>query len=153
MRATIASASIPAQHPTMADSLRHATGARTESLKTLQTALRATFTIVPVVAGLDKFTNLLVNWEQYVNPMLAHMLPFSPHALMAVVGIVEIAAGAIVFLRPRAGSLIVAGWLGCIALSLIAGGIYLDVAVRDLVMAMSALTLAGLTRATESTPA
>jgi hypothetical protein len=65
---------------------------------------------------------------------------------MKVVGVIEIAAGIIVLLRPLVGAYIVMGWLVLIALQLIAGGHYFDVAVRDLVMAIGAYTLAGLTR-------
>lgn len=106
--------------------------------------LKATFTVVPIVAGLDKFTNFLTNWEHYLNPMVTDALPVSPAVFMGIVGMIEIAAGVLVFFRPRLGARIVAAWLTCIALSLLAGGLYLDVAVRDLVMAVSALALAGL---------
>ena len=112
--------------------------------------LKITFSVVPIVAGLDKFTNILTNWENYLNPMLAQALPLNPHVLMGVVGIIEIAAGIVVFYRPRLGALIVSAWLTCIALSLLASGHYLDVAVRDLVMAVSAFTLASLTPVVDS---
>jgi uncharacterized membrane protein YphA (DoxX/SURF4 family) len=106
--------------------------------------LRITFAVVPVVAGLDKFTNLLTNWTQYLNPLLAQALPLSPHTFMGVVGVIEIAAGVLVYFRPRLGGYVVSAWLACIALSLIASGSFLDVAVRDAVMAVSAFTLAKL---------
>ena len=120
------------------------------NLRNIWLVLKVTFSVVPVVAGLDKFTNLLTNWEHYLNPMLANMLPFSPQAFMGIVGVIEIVAGIIVFYRPRIGALIVAAWLTCIALSLLASGNYLDVATRDLVMAVGALTLARLTPIVES---
>ena len=120
------------------------------SLRTLWLGLKITFTVVPIVAGLDKFTNILTNWENYLNPMLAQALPFTPQMFMAIVGIIEIAAGVIVFSRPRLGATVVAAWLVCISLSLLASGNYLDVAVRDLVMAVSAYTLAGLTPIVEN---
>jgi hypothetical protein len=120
--------------------------------RTALIALKATFSVVPIVAGLDKFTNLLTHWENYLNPALAHLLPFSPRVFMGAVGVIEIAAGFIVFFRPRIGALIVAAWLAGIALSLIVSGQYLDVAVRDLVMAVAAFSLANLAPDRHSSP-
>jgi energy-converting hydrogenase Eha subunit C len=71
--------------------------------------------------------------------------------LMNIVGVIEIAAGVVTLARPRLGGFIVASWLTCIALSLIASGSYLDIAVRDLVMAVGAFTLANLTSTTNTT--
>jgi uncharacterized membrane protein YphA (DoxX/SURF4 family) len=105
--------------------------------------LRILFGIVPIVAGLDKFFNLLVYWPTYIAPAFARMLPGSPHAFMVVVGIIEIVAGLGVFLWPRAFGYVVAVWLACIAINLIAGRFF-DIAVRDLVMAVSALSFARL---------
>src|ERR1044072_1577103 len=108
--------------------------------------LRITFGIVPIVAGFDKFTELLTHWENYLNPSIAGLLPFSPHTFMMIVGVIEIIAGIIVLIKPGVGGLIVAAWLTLIALTLLAGGNYLDVAVRDLVMAIGAFTLAKISR-------
>jgi uncharacterized membrane protein YphA (DoxX/SURF4 family) len=122
------------------------------SLTTSLTILRFTFGLVPIVAGLDKFTNLLVNWESYINPLVLKVIPMNGHAFMGVVGVIEIAAGILTLARPRIGGFVVAAWLVGIALSLIASGRFLDVAVRDLVMAIGAFTLANLTSvATKST--
>ena len=107
--------------------------------------LRLTFGIVPIVAGLDKFTNLLANWSGYLGTNITGMLPINATAFMKIVGIIEIAAGIIVLIRPLIGAYIVMVWLICIALQLIIGGHYFDVAVRDLVMAIGAFTLAKLT--------
>ncbi len=104
--------------------------------------LKLTFGIVPIVAGLDKFFNVLAQWENYLHPDISAMLPFEPHVFMMFVGLIEIAAGIIVFVKPAIGGLIVAAWLSLIALTLLASGNYLDVAVRDLVMAISAFSLA-----------
>ncbi len=112
----------------------------------LQSALRITYGLVPIIAGLDKFTNLLTNWVGYLSASVATMLPMSAGAFMKIVGIIEIIAGIIVLIRPLTGAYIVMIWLICIALQLIMGGHYLDVAVRDLVMAVGAFTLAKLTR-------
>ncbi|UAY52720.1 hypothetical protein [Ferruginibacter albus] len=108
--------------------------------------LRITFSVVPIVAGLDKFTNILTNWEQYLNPNITGILPFSPHVFMMIVGVIEIIAGVIVFRKAAVGALIVAAWLTLIALTLLASGHFLDVAVRDLVMAISAYSLAQLSK-------
>jgi hypothetical protein len=115
-------------------------------LKVVFNLLKLTFGIVPIVAGLDKFTNLLTQWENYLHPALVGMLPFSAHTFMIIVGIVEIAAGVIVLVRPAVGSLIVAAWLTLIALTLLASGNYLDVAVRDLVMAIGAFCLSKISK-------
>lgn len=108
--------------------------------------LRITFGVVPIVAGADKFTDILTHWENYLNPSVANMLPFAPHSFMMIVGVIEIVAGIIVLAKPAVGGLIVAAWLTLIALTLLAGGNYLDVAVRDLVMAISAFSLARISR-------
>lgn len=108
--------------------------------------LKITFIIVPIVAGLDKFTDLLTDWDKYLNPHLAGMLPFSAHLFMMMVGVIEIVAGIIVMLKPATGGLIVAAWLTLIALTLLAGGNFLDVAVRDIVMAISAYSMAQISK-------
>ncbi|HEY2649309.1 MAG TPA: hypothetical protein VGI38_08935 [Puia sp.] len=120
------------------------------TVKQLQNILRLTFGIVPIVAGLDKFTNILTHWPDYLGVNLTALLPISVMAFMKIVGVIEIVAGIIVLVRPLAGAYIVMAWLVCIALQLIAGGHYFDVAVRDLVMAMGAFTLAKLTIITSS---
>lgn len=108
--------------------------------------LKYTFGIVPIVAGADKFTNLLTNWEQYLNPSIAGLLPFSASVFMMIVGVVEIVAGIIVLKKPEIGGLVVAGWLTVVALTLLLGFHYVDVAVRDLVMAIAAFALAKISK-------
>lgn len=115
------------------------------TIKQLQGTLKLTFGIVPIVAGLDKFTNLLTQWVDYLGNN-KNMIPFDPLVFMKIVGIIEIVAGIIVLVRPVIGAYIVMAWLICIALQLIIGGHYFDVAVRDLVMAIGAYTLAQLTK-------
>jgi hypothetical protein len=117
-----------------------------QTVRSVWTILRFTFGLVPIVAGLDKFTDLLTNWDMYLHPGIASMLPFSPHLFMQIVGVIEIIAGIIVLVRPAIGGYIVMAWLIGIALQLIASGKYFDVAVRDLVMSISALSLARLSR-------
>jgi hypothetical protein len=112
-----------------------------QQIKPTFNLLKFTYGLVPIVAGLDKFTNLLTNWEQYLNPALANMIPFSPHAFMMIVGVIEIVAGIIVLIKPAIGGLIVSAWVTLIALTLLASGHYLDVAVRDVVMAIGAFSL------------
>jgi uncharacterized membrane protein YphA (DoxX/SURF4 family) len=108
--------------------------------------LRFTYGIVPIVAGLDKFTDLLTHWENYLHPGLAAMLPFNPHTFMMIVGVIEMIAGLLVLVRPAIGGYIVAAWLVAIALTLLAGGHYLDVAVRDIVMAIGAFSTARMAK-------
>ncbi|WP_346318064.1 hypothetical protein [Chitinophaga sp. YIM B06452] len=115
------------------------------SIKQIQNTLRLTYGIVPIVAGLDKFTNLLTNWADYLGSNKG-LIPFDPLVFMKIVGVIEIIAGIAVLVRPLLGAYIVMAWLICIALQLLIGGNYLDVAVRDLVMAIGAYTLARLTK-------
>jgi hypothetical protein len=115
------------------------------TIQQLQSTLKITFGIVPIVAGLDKFTNLLTNWADYLGDNKS-MIPFDPLTFMKMVGVIEIIAGIIVFVRPLIGAYIVMAWLICIAIQLLIGGHYFDVAVRDLVMAVGAYTFAQLTK-------
>ena len=116
-------------------------------VKNVFNLLKITFVLIPIVAGADKFTNLLTNWEQYLNPTLAGFLPFSVAVFMMIAGVIEIIAGLIVLKKPEIGGLIVAAWLVCIALSLLVGFNYVDVAVRDIVMAIAAFSMAKLAKA------
>lgn len=118
--------------------------ANTKKVNEVQTLLRFTFGLVPIVAGADKFTNLLTNWEQYLNPSLSKILPFNTHIFMMIVGVIEIIAGIIVLAKPQVGAWIVSAWLLLIAITLIASGSFLDVAVRDVVMAIGAYSLVRL---------
>lgn len=115
-----------------------------ENVLTSKTILKYTFGLVPIVAGADKFFNLLTDWGKYLHPALADILPFSTAAFMVVVGIIEIAAGILVLTKTRIGAYIVSAWLLAIALNLIFTGNYFDIAVRDIVMAISAFVLAKL---------
>jgi hypothetical protein len=110
----------------------------------LQGILKITYSVVPIVAGLDKFTNLLTNWPAYLGGSVKSILPIDALLFMKVAGVIEIIAGIIVWLNPKIGGYIVMAWLTCIALQLIITTPYYDVAVRDLVMAVGAFTLAQL---------
>lgn len=117
-----------------------------QAIKPTFNLLKLTFGIVPIVAGLDKFTNLLTNWEQYVHPGIGSMLPFSASIFMMIVGVIEIVAGIIVLKKTEIGGYIVAAWLTLIALTLLASLKFMDVAVRDLVMAIAAFSMARLAK-------
>jgi hypothetical protein len=122
------------------------TQTQTSELHKVWLTLKLTFAIVPIVAGLDKFTNILVDWSKYLSTEMVSILPVTASTFMLVVGVIEIAAGLIVFFKTELGAYIVAGWLVCIALSLLISWSYPDVAVRDLVMAVGAFSLARLSR-------
>ncbi len=108
-------------------------------------ALRLVFGVVPIVAGLDKFTNLLTDWTRYLSPLAVRMLPVSPHAFMGAVGVVEIVVGiGVLSGHARIFGWIAAAWLAAIALNLLTTGKFLDVAARDAALAVSAFALARL---------
>jgi uncharacterized membrane protein YphA (DoxX/SURF4 family) len=114
-------------------------------LQSIILSLRIAFGLTAFLAGLDKFLNLLTNWEQYVSPLLLQVIPLSAGALMRVAGVIEMIAGiAVLSGLTRLGGYVIAAWLTAIALSLVFSGRYFDVAVRDLVMALGAFTLARL---------
>ena len=114
---------------------------------TLYQPLRWAFGLVPLLAGLDKFFNVLADWSSYLSPAIAELLPIDVATFMGAIGVVEMAVGVLVLSRfTRLGAYLAAGWLTLIALQLLLVGI-LDVAVRDLVMAVAAYTLARLTEA------
>ena len=110
----------------------------------VRNVLKYTFVLVPIVAGLDKFTNVLTTWSQYVSPGMAAMLPFEPSTFMMIVGVIEIVAGILVLVKTKIGAYVVSAWLAAIALSLLFSWSYVDVAVRDLVMSIAAFSLAKL---------
>ena len=110
-------------------------------------ALRISLGTVPFLAGLDKFFNVLTNWEMYLSPAAARLLPVSGGTFMHLVGIVEMIVGLAILTRwTRIGSYVAMIWLVLITVNLIAAG-FLDVAVRDVEMAIAAYTLARLTEA------
>lgn len=116
-------------------------------------SLRIALGVVPIVAGLDKFTNLLTDWTSYLSPLMGR-LPVSPEAFMRVAGIVEIAVGAAILLGfARVFAWIAMGWLAAIALQLLTTGHFFDVAARDAVMATAAFALARLAEVVERSPA
>ena len=109
-------------------------------------ALRLTYGLVAFLAGLDKFFNLLANWESYLAPAVAGLLPVSATALMRSVGIIEMMVGILILTNwTRIGAYVASAWLLLIALTLPLTGSHFDVAVRDVAMAVGAWTLARLT--------
>lgn len=106
--------------------------------------LKYTFGIVPIVAGLDKFSNLLTDWTHYLSPGSESLLPLDPSTFMMTVGVIEIIAGILVLTKTKLGAYMVSAWLTLIALTLLFSWSYVDVAVRDLVMAVAAFSLAKL---------
>src|SRR5215831_12909439 len=114
-------------------------------------ALKVAFGVVPFLAGLDKFFNLLADWPRYLSPAAEAILPVSAQTFMHFAGVVEMAVGVAILTRWTViGSYVAAVWLVAIALNLVASGHFLDVAVRDLVMATAAYTLARLTEASRA---
>lgn len=110
-------------------------------------ALWLLYGVVPIVAGADKFVGLLANWEGYIAPVIRDALPVSPTTFMYAVGVVEIVAGILVFAIPRVGAWVVTAWLLSIAGNLLIGGHFLDVAVRDVGLAVGAGVLGRLAAA------
>ena len=108
--------------------------------------LRFAFTVAPILAGLDKFFHLLVNWDQYLPPVMNNLVGGHGHELMLVVGVIEIVAGVGVFLKPRWFAYVVAAWLLLIICNLLAIPGYFDVALRDLGLLLGALALGRLSQ-------
>jgi type IV secretory pathway VirB2 component (pilin) len=108
--------------------------------------LRLAFFVGPFVAGLDKFTHLLTNWDQYLSPIAAHILGGLSHPFMVVVGVIEMCVGLMIITKwTRIGAYIASIWLVLIAINLITCGQYFDIALRDIGLALSAFGLAKLT--------
>jgi len=124
------------------------TDSRVESARL---ALKLAFGIVPFLAGLDKFFNLLADWPGYLSPAAAAVLPVPAQTFMYFAGVVEMVVGLAILTRWTViGSYVAAVWLIAIAINLVATGRFFDIAVRDLVMATAVFALARLTEASES---
>jgi uncharacterized membrane protein YphA (DoxX/SURF4 family) len=108
--------------------------------------LRIGLGVGPFLAGLDKYFNFLTNWPAYINPLALKILPFSGQTFMHIVGVIEMVVGLAILTRwTRLGSYVASAWLLVIVISLVSAGMFLDVAVRDLEMALAAYVLARLT--------
>jgi hypothetical protein len=108
--------------------------------------LRVAFTLIPAIAGVDKFFHFLVDWDKYLPPAADRITGGHAHELMLAVGVLEIAAGVGIWLRPRIFGYIVAGWLLLIIVNLILVSTYFDIALRDLGLAVGAIVLAQLSQ-------
>jgi uncharacterized membrane protein YphA (DoxX/SURF4 family) len=108
------------------------------------TILKFGFTVAPIVAGLDKFFNLLVDWTQYLTPLVPRWTGIAPTDFMMVVGVIEIIAGIVVVVKPKIGAWVVTAWLWGIIINLLLVPGYYDVALRDLGLSFGALALARL---------
>ena len=109
--------------------------------------LRTVFTVAPILFGLDKFAEVLTDWERYLAPEFNDLIPGTAHQAMLIVGVVEIAAGVLVAVLPRIGGYVVAAWLAGIILNLLLIGDFYDVALRDFGLLVAALALARLASA------
>lgn len=106
--------------------------------------LRIGFAALPILFGLDKFFDVLVDWEIYLASWMNDIIPGTAAQAMYAVGVVEIFAGIAVALKPRYAAYVVAAWLGGIILSLLTVSGYYDIALRDFGLLLGALTLARL---------
>jgi hypothetical protein len=109
--------------------------------------LRTGFVVAPILFGLDKFANLLVDWTTYLAPSIDRLVPGSASGAMIAVGVIEIVAGLVVAVRPRFGGYLVAAWLAGIIVNLLLLGDHYDVALRDFGLLLAAVALARLATA------
>ena len=117
------------------------------------TIMRIAFTVAPILFGLDKFLDWLVDWRIYLAPEINDLVPGNAHQAMLAVGVIEIVAGLVVALRPKFGGYLVAAWLGGIILNLLLQADFYDIALRDFGLLLGALTLARLATGFERQPA
>jgi uncharacterized membrane protein HdeD (DUF308 family) len=108
--------------------------------------LHFAFTAAPIIAGIDKFLHILVNWDNYLAPWIANLSPIGGHNLMLLVGAIEIIAGLIVALKPQIGAWIVFAWLWGIIINLLSYPGFYDIALRDFGLSLGALALARLSK-------
>lgn len=113
--------------------------------------LRTVFTIAPIAFGLDKFAEVLVDWDPYLADWINNLVPGTAHQAMLAVGVIEIVAGIAVAVAPRFGALLVAAWLAGIIVNLVSTGDYFDIALRDFGLLAAALALALLAADRDST--
>ena len=132
-----------------------------ERLNSSWWVLRIGLGVGPILAGLDKFFNLLTNWEMYLNPLAPKLLHLQPATFMHIAGVVEIAVGVAVLTKyTRYAAYVVMIWLWCIAANLVSQGTFFDIAVRDIEISLGAFALAKLSevrataaqRSTEAAP-
>ena len=108
--------------------------------------LQVGFVLAPLIAGIDKFFGLLVNWDQYLSPTIANLLPIAPHTFMLAVGVIEIVAAIVVATAPYYGGYLVTLWLWGIIVNLLLAGAWYDIALRDFGLSLGSAALARLAR-------
>lgn len=118
------------------------TTGRADSVRNAFQVLRLGFTVAPILFGIDKFFNAMTDWTEFLPEFVTDTM--SGTAVMAVVGVIEIAAGVGVWLRPRIFAYVVAAWLGLIIVTLLLAGGFLDIALRDLGLLLGAVALGQL---------
>ncbi|PYU59353.1 MAG: hypothetical protein DMG55_13800 [Acidobacteria bacterium] len=115
-------------------------------------ALRIGLGMGPIITGIDKFFNKLTDWGMYLSPIATKIVPVSATTFMRGVGVVEILAGLIVLSRwTKLGSYIVMLWLVGIAVNLLTTGMFYDLAMRDVEIAIGAFALSQLAAVREQT--
>jgi len=114
--------------------------------------LRVGFTVAPILFGLDKFLDWLVDWRIYLAPEINDLVPGNAHQALLAVGVIEIVAGLVVAVRPKFGGYLVAAWLAGIIANLLVQADFYDVALRDFGLLLAALTLARLATAFDHQP-
>src|SRR5688500_3741006 len=114
--------------------------------------LRLGFTAAPILFGLDKFAHVLVDWDRYLAPEFADILPWTTHEVVYAVGVIEIVAGLVVLVRPRFGGYLVAAWLGGISVNLRRQADFSDIALRAFGWMLAALTPARLATVFQPAP-
>ncbi len=122
-------------------STQSAPGAADLALERIFLVLRTLFTVAPIVFGLDKFANVLTQWDRYLAPWIDSIVPGTATQAMYAVGVIEILAGVLVAIRPRLGSLVVAAWLGGIIVNLLTYSGFYDIALRDAGLLVAAVCL------------
>lgn len=120
------------------------TATRTSPSSLAYQTLRLGFTVAPILFGLDKFFNVMTDWTEFLPGFVTDVV--SGGVVMAIVGIVEIAAGIGVWLRPKIFANVVAAWLGLIIVTLILAGGFWDIALRDFGLLLGAVALGQLAR-------
>lgn len=108
--------------------------------------LKFGFTVALIIAGADKFFHFLVNWDQYLSPIVPNVFNMDGHEFMLGVGVVEMIAGLGVAFKPKIFSDLVSLWLICIVINLLTTGQFLDIALRDFGLALGAFALGRLSQ-------
>jgi uncharacterized membrane protein YphA (DoxX/SURF4 family) len=97
------------------------------------------------LAGLDKFFDILTEWQMYLSPLATRLLPVSANVFMRCVGVIEMIVGlAILAGFSRVGAYVLMLWLIAISINLIVSKLYYDLAVRDIEIALGVFALARL---------